>query len=123
MTGNKKGNIGENTAASFLSENGYIIRERNYHSRYGEIDIICEKDGFIVFTEVKLRKKNPRVGTLESVSAAKQRKIIETSVMYMQDRDISLQPRYDVVSITEKSGGGYSVELIENAFDTQNLFY
>lgn len=123
MIGNKKGNDGENIASAFLEKKGYIIKAKNYHSRYGEIDIIAEKGDYIIFVEVKLRKKNSRVNGLESVSPSKQKKIIETSVMFLQENPTSLQPRYDVVSITDLGDGTYKTEHIENAFDTQNLFY
>lgn len=123
MTGNEKGNCGENIAAAYLIKNGYSVIGNNYHSRYGEIDIIAEKGDYIIFVEVKLRKKNSRVNAFESVSLSKQKKIIETSVIYLQENPTSLQPRYDVVSITDFGDGTYKTEHIENAFDTQNLFY
>jgi len=50
------GKIGEDLAAHFLCKKGFGILERNYHSRYGEIDIIASKADLIVFVEVKYRK-------------------------------------------------------------------
>lgn len=123
MIGNEKGNTGENIACSYLEKNGYTIKERNYHSAYGEIDIVAEKDGFIVFVEVKRRKKNSRVGGFEAVSKSKQKKIIMTSALYLQENDNDLQPRYDVISVEEHREDEFSVHHIENAFDTQDIFY
>lgn len=123
MIGNEKGNLGEKIACAYLEKNGYHIKERNYISAFGEIDIIAQKGGFIVFAEVKLRKKNSRVSGFESVSFSKQRKIIQTSALYLQEISLDLQPRYDVISITSHRDGEFSVEHIENAFDTQNIFY
>ena len=123
MIGNEKGNLGEKIACAYLEKNGYHIKERNYISAFGEIDIIAQKDGFIVFAEVKLRKNNSRVSGFESVSLSKQRKIIQTSAIYLQEISSDLQPRYDVISITSHRDGEFSVEHIENAFDTQNIFY
>ena len=50
------GNSGEDFAARLLEEKGYRILCRNYKGKHGEIDIICEKNSYIVFTEVKLRE-------------------------------------------------------------------
>lgn len=123
MIGNEKGNLGEKIACAYLEKNGYHIKERNYISAFGEIDIIAQKGGFIIFAEVKLRKKNSRVNGFEAVSLSKQRKIIQTSALYLQEISSDLQPRYDVISITSHRDGEFSVEHIENAFDTQNIFY
>lgn len=48
--------FGENLATKFLEHNEYQIIERNYHSLYGEIVIICKKNNQIIFVEVKARK-------------------------------------------------------------------
>ena len=50
-----KGAYGEDLACRELEKNGYVILERNYRYRNGEIDIIAEKDGIIIFVEVKFR--------------------------------------------------------------------
>ena len=52
---NTLGAWGEEKAARFLTERGYTVLERNFHSRYGEIDLIAENGEFLVFVEVKLR--------------------------------------------------------------------
>ena len=123
MIGNEKGNFGENIACAYLEKNGYVILERNYHSRYGEIDIIASKGDYIAFVEVKLRKKNSRVSAKESVSFSKQKKIVLTSVLYLQEKNVDFQPRYDVVAVTPCSDDEFSIEHIKAAFDTQNIFY
>ena len=56
MISKYKGDYGEKLAARELIKKGYAIREKNYHTRMGEIDIIAEKDNTVVFVEVKLRK-------------------------------------------------------------------
>ena len=47
------GRIGEDLAVRFLVKRGYIILERNYLKKVGEIDIICKKEGKLFFVEVK----------------------------------------------------------------------
>ncbi|SMC08359.1 YraN family protein [Nitratiruptor tergarcus] len=54
----KRGREGEERAAAFLIEKGFTILERNFHSRFGEIDIIAMKDEILHFIEVKYSPKN-----------------------------------------------------------------
>ena len=49
----KTGEIGENIATKFLVKHGYIILERNYTKKWGELDIVAEKEGKVYFIEVK----------------------------------------------------------------------
>lgn len=123
MIGNEKGNAGENIACAYLENQNYKILDRNYHSCYGEIDLIAQKGDYIIFCEVKLRRKNSRVSALQSVSPSKQKKIIMTSALYLQEKSYELQPRYDVIALTECVSGDFSVEHIKNAFDAQDVFY
>lgn len=68
------GRLGEDYAVSLLEQKGYQIIERNYHSRYGEIDIIAQNGKYIVFAEVKTRDENYQVSPLEAVTPGKQKK-------------------------------------------------
>ena len=54
----ESGKFGEDKAAEYLRKKGYGIIRRNFSCRFGEIDIIAENAGFLVFAEVKLRKNN-----------------------------------------------------------------
>lgn len=49
----KIGEIGENVACKFLLKKGFSILERNYTKKWGEIDIVAEKNGKLYFIEVK----------------------------------------------------------------------
>ena len=49
----KTGEIGENIAAKFLMKHGFAILDRNYTKKWGELDIVAEKEGKIYFIEVK----------------------------------------------------------------------
>ncbi len=115
---NASGKIGEDYAAELLIEKGYEIIERNYHSRFGEIDIIAQNSSYIVFAEVKTRAENYLVSPLEAVTAGKRNKLWKTALLYMQSHKTPLQPRFDVIGITTKSDDYTikSVEHIENAF-------
>ena len=63
------GRTGEEYTAQWLREQGFSIIAQNYHSRYGEIDIIAEDGEYIVFTEVKVRRRGSMVSPLEAVTA------------------------------------------------------
>lgn len=110
--------MGEEAAAQFLCNNGYRIAERNFHSRYGEIDIIAENGDYIVFAEVKTREKGSMLLPREAVDAKKQSRIIMTAQMYLSCHNIGkLQPRFDVIEvITGSNSEIQKINNIENAF-------
>lgn len=116
----EKGKAGEDMALGVLKKNGYRIIERNYRCRYGEIDIIAKDGDTIVFVEVKTRSSSSFGPPKASVDHRKQRHIIKAATEYLArcgltDRDA----RFDVVGIELKGGegGGYSSELVKNAFE------
>lgn len=110
------GEKGENIVADFLKQSGYAIIGRNYHSRYGEVDIIAVKSEIIAFVEVKTRKQGSMVKGAGSVTAAKQQRIIKTAVMYMQENEIDAQPRFDV-AVVEYRKENFAIDYLENCFD------
>ncbi|MBE6777432.1 MAG: YraN family protein [Ruminococcaceae bacterium] len=116
----KTGMEGEKRAANFLRKNGFSIVKRNYHTRYGEIDIIAENERFILFVEVKTRKIDSMVSGVESVDSFKQRRIMLTANDYIVKTQCEKQPRFDIAQVTvfEKEDGsaGYKLKYIENAW-------
>lgn len=94
------GQKGEAIAADYLQKQGYRVLDRNYHSRFGELDLVAEKDQVIVFVEVKTRT-NDRFGLPEeSVTPEKLEKIYDTALLWLQDHPE--QPddwRVDVIAI------------------------
>ena len=62
------GAFGEEWVARYLQKKGWEILERNYHSRYGEIDMIAVDGPYIVFVEVKTRSADSIAGPLEAVT-------------------------------------------------------
>ena len=98
----EKGKGGENQAISFLESKGYEILIRNYRYKRSEIDLIGQKDGLLVFVEVKLRK-NDRFGEPESfVSDNQMQKIREAAENYIDNSDWSGNVRFDIVAIKER---------------------
>jgi len=110
------GMTGEKLTAAYLERHGYKILSRNYTVRGGEIDIIAEKDGIIAFTEVKTRSDNYLSSGASAVTAAKQKHIIKTSIIYMMRSGSECQPRYDVSEVIMKNGKPVRINYYENAF-------
>lgn len=103
MRGTGRG--GEEFAVRTLLELGYRILAVNYHSRYGEVDVIAADRETICFVEVKTRQAGAQVGAALSVSLAKQRKIIQTALLYLQETGCDLQPRFDLFAVTTDASG------------------
>ena len=120
MAGSNTGRFGEDAAADFLCGEGYVIVERNFRCRFGEIDIIATYGNYICFTEVKTRRRNSMLLPREAVDAKKQARIIMATKMYLSCHNIDeFQPRFDVIEVTTLHGETFKVDkinLIENAF-------
>jgi len=80
----KIGKIGEDIATEYLIKNSYNILHRNFHSQFGEIDIIAEKDSTIYFFEVKTRTENSFTQPEESITRRKITRIIKTAQIFFQ---------------------------------------
>lgn len=112
------GRSGEDKAAQYLAFKGYSIIDRNYKSRFGEIDIIAANKQYIVFVEVKARKNSDYGEAKEFVDYSKQNKIRNTALMWLSANETSLQPRFDVIEIyTSSSFLQKKINHIENAFE------
>ena len=111
------GKIGEDKACDYLENNGYVILERNYRIRSGEIDIIAEKDSVLHFIEVKTRKGLGFGLPSESVTAKKRRHILKVAGYYLLcNREYAkMQFRMDVRELLI-SDENYYIRHIENAF-------
>lgn len=111
------GRRGEAAAAAYLKKKKYKIAGLNYRCRFGEIDVIAENRKYIVFTEVKLRKSAAFAEAKEFVTAAKQRRILTTAQLYLQQHPTEKQPRFDVIEIYGDGGEIQKINHIENAFE------
>lgn len=114
------GKKGEDVAVNFLRKQGYIIFKRNYHSRYGEIDIIAEKGERLLFVEVKTRPEDAMVSPAEAVDYQKQNKIRMTAKSFLSKTFIDYECRFDVAEVTAINVDGeyiFSINYIENAFE------
>ena len=120
-----KGNTAEDIATGFLARKGYLIRERNYRSSFGEIDIIAEKNELLVFVEVKYRKSN-FLEAFSSISISKKKKLIRTALYYLQKHPHDSQKisRFDVIAIVDSySKNEYEIKHVEDAFRSDSVSY
>ena len=114
------GRKGEDFTAELLVARGMRLHARNYLSRWGEIDIVASDSEYICFVEVKTRKQNSMVTGEESVTTAKQRRIIRTALCWLDAHNSPLQPRFDVcVVTTDRAGSIISHEYYDSAFDAE----
>lgn len=114
------GDFGEKYTVWRLRLKGYRILERNYHSRYGEIDIIAKNRKYIVFVEVKTRTEGFLYSPRQAVDAFKQQRCVKTAQYYLMKNQTTLQPRFDVSEIILKKDTKRHKVLeytyLENAF-------
>lgn len=114
------GKSSERLAVDYLKQRGYRILETNYRTPQGEIDIIAQEKGTIVFVEVKARSSRRFGSPKAAVTPAKQRKISMVALMYLKACDrIDARARFDVVAIDTAPGPPH-IEVVKDAF---NLAY
>ncbi|MCC6601421.1 MAG: YraN family protein [Crocinitomicaceae bacterium] len=111
----EKGDEGEALAAKFLEGRGYRIIDKKWISGKFEIDLIATEGISIVFVEVKLRYSNSYGEPWEAVNKAKRKKIMQSAHHYIEQKNIVLEPRFDIVSII-CTGKKMVIEHIPEAF-------
>ncbi|MBU4342643.1 MAG: YraN family protein [Candidatus Omnitrophica bacterium] len=119
----KSGELGEALAASYLKKQGYKIIEKNYRTRYGEIDIIGDDKGCISFVEVR-SSNNTRFDSPEySIDRTKQNKLAKMALSYIKRRHLEEDDcRFDVVCIEGVNSDSPKVRLIKNAFELNSWY-
>ncbi|MEE4197613.1 MAG: YraN family protein [Bacteroidales bacterium] len=117
---NELGKKGELVALKFLKSKQYVIRERNWRFRKNEVDLIAEKDNLLVVVEVKTRTSEYFENPKEAVTRKKQKYIIQATEAYIQEKDLDLEVRFDIVAVTIINGQ-ISIEHIEDAFQPSLL--
>ena len=110
------GSFGEREAVKFLRKNGYKIIETNYTTKFGEIDIIAQKESYICFIEVKTRSNENYGVPRDAVNYYKQKKIISVADYYMLGKNQDMFLRFDVIEVIV-SRDKKKVEKIEHIQD------
>jgi putative endonuclease len=110
------GKLGELLAQEYLIHQGYQILTTNFHSPYGEIDIVAEKYGKIHFVEVKTRKTLAFGLPVEAYHHMKQQKIIKTAYIYLDKQSSRRSFQFDFIGIMLKPDNQLDkLEMMENA--------
>ena len=93
------GDRGESRAAVFLEHRGFLIVERNWHCRYGEIDLVTCLGETLVFVEVRVRTAGT-VAAAVSIGSRKQARLVAAAQAYLASHDMLEHDwRIDVVTI------------------------
>lgn len=95
----EKGIEYENRACEFLLNNGFEIIERNFYSRFGEIDIIAIKEGVLHFVEVK---GSERYESVYAITSKKLAKIVKTIKFYLCKNHLCCSYCVDAIVVTGK---------------------
>ena len=108
----------EALACKYLQAQGLKLLEKNYRSRFGEIDLIMLDTDQLVFVEVRYREQSHFGSAAESITQGKQQKLVKTAQTYMQTHSETsrLATRFDVVAI-EGNAQSPSYHWICNAFE------
>jgi len=106
MNSREIGNLAEDKAVEFLENNQYRIVERNFYSRFGEIDIIAMKDKIYHFVEVK---SGNSFEPIYNITPSKLKKIIKTMNFYLKKQKINNAYQIDAIIVKNNS-----IEMIKN---------
>jgi putative endonuclease len=105
----------ENSAAAFLEQQGYVIVARNFLRRVGELDLVARDGDLLVIAEVRTRADDRFGGAAASVTPSKQRRIVMTAALFL-DQHPELRRcrvRFDVIVV--RNG---RIEWLRHAFDS-----
>ena len=113
------GRLGEDLAARYLLDQGYIVVERNYRKRFGEVDIIAREKQTLVFIEVKTRQSQQYGSPFEAVDSRKQRQLTKIALDYLlTHRHDGGEARFDVIAVVlDKQQTLVTIDHLKNAFD------
>jgi putative endonuclease len=111
----EKGTSGEEMAASYLTKKGYKILEKNFSTKFGEIDLVCRDHDNLVFVEVKL-KVGDRFGKPEDmINKHKIWQVSRMGELYIMKNKINMPVRVDMVAVViDREGNLERIDHYEN---------
>lgn len=112
---NELGVLGENLAVEYLQKKGYEILDRNFRFKHLEVDIVTKKDDLLIVVEVKTRQSDYLTEPRDLLSKTKQSGIIKAANFYIQENEIDLECRFDLIIIILNSKEK-RIDHIEDAF-------
>ena len=111
-----RGRWAEEVAARHLAAHGLVCRDRNFRSRYGEIDLVMEDGEVLVFVEVRSRERAGFLDPAESVDRSKRARIARTADAWLRNRHPVPACRFDVVAVTGAPDAP-GIRWVRDAFD------
>lgn len=113
MHNRSKGDLYESKTITYIENLNFFVLDRNYYSRFGEIDIVAKDQNTLVFIEVKYRMNGSYGHPSESITYYKRRNMVNTAMWYMKDKRINeCSIRFDV-AVWHKG----KIEYYKGAFD------
>jgi len=119
VTNRKLGALGETVAVRHLEKKGYTIRDRNWHSSRGELDLVALDGQTVVVVEVKTRAGRSYGLPEEAITPVKRRRLLRTAWMYLEHNGLLESDwRVDVIAIEINASGGVGrVDHYQNVVD------
>lgn len=116
---NELGKWGEELAAKYLEQKGYVIRDRDWRQGKLDLDIVAVADDgeTVVFVEVKARKTNAFGQPEQAVDAKKIKRLARAADSYVKSLGVSAPLRFDIVSIIGDQKEAQTIEHIVDAFN------
>jgi putative endonuclease len=112
------GKRGEELACEELQRRGYIILDRRFRTRCGELDVVARDGPVVVFVEVKARTDSNFGDPSESITWQKRRRLSQMAASYLFLKQLGDVPcRFDVVAVVEGPDAAHTIELIQGAFE------
>ena len=121
------GRFGETLTADKLIRDGWTIVARNWHSRWGELDIVASRGNTLAFVEVKTRADRALVRGAQAVTRTKMIKLVRTALEYIYRCSVDVNEtylRFDIAEVTVSGGEPITsrgLRYIENAFSPADV--
>lgn len=114
---NDFGKLAEELAEAFLLEKGMKILAKNFRYQKAEIDLIAQTENQIVIVEVKARATDVFMLPQEAVNKKKIKLMVLAANYFIEENNIDLETRFDVISVLPNEAGKLEITHIENAFE------
>jgi putative endonuclease len=114
------GKIGEQMAAKYLTDKGYIILEHNYRRGHLEIDLIALDEDELVIVEVKSRAYDNILQPEDAVDHKKRQALIRLANEYVKTHNRKENVRFDIVTVVSKEGGA-EIKHLKNAYNVMSF--
>lgn len=114
------GKIGEQMAAKYLTDKGYLILEHNYRRGHLEIDLIALDEDELVIVEVKSRAYDNILQPEDAVDHKKRQALIRLANEYVKTHNRKENVRFDIVTVVSKADGA-EIKHLKNAYNVMSF--